>query len=80
MHDGNLTLLQDFDDYFANTIAEVVPLPRGVVDRATEIRAQFNFKTPDSIHLAAAVASKCDVFLTNDRRLSRFTGISIQII
>ena len=80
MRDGNLTLLQDFNDYFANTIVEIVPLTRDVVDRATEIRAQFNFKTPDSLHLAAAVVSNCDVFLTNDHRLNRFTGITIEIV
>lgn len=80
MRDGNLTLLQDFDYYFNNTIAEIVPLTRDVVDKATEIRAQFNFKTPDSLHLAAAVVSNCDVFLTNDHRLSRFTGIAIEVI
>ena len=80
MRDGNLTLLQDFDDYFDNTIAEIVPLTRDVVDKATEIRAQFNFKTPDSLHLAAAVVSNCDVFLTNDQRLNRFTGITIEIV
>jgi uncharacterized protein len=80
MHDRNLILLQDFDDYFNNTIAEIIPLTRDVVDRATEIRAQFNFKTPDALHLAAALVSKCDVFLTNDHRLSRFTGITIEII
>jgi len=80
MHDGNLTLLQDFDDYFANTIVEIVPLTRDVIDRATEIRAQYNFKTPDSLHLAAAVISNCGVFLTNDHRLNRFTGITIEIV
>lgn len=80
MRDGNLTLLQDFDDYFANTIAEIVQLTRDVVGKATEIRAQFNFKTPDSLHLAAAVISKCDIFLTSDQRLNRFTGITIEIV
>lgn len=80
MRDGNLTLLQDFDDYFDSTIAEIVPLTRDVVDKATEIRAQFNFKTPDSLHLAAAVVSNCDIFLTNDQRLNRFTGITIEIV
>ena len=80
MRDGNSILLQDFDDYFNNTIAEIVPLTRDVVDKATEIRAPFNFKTPDSLHLAAAVVSHCDVFLTNDQRLSRFTGITIEIV
>jgi predicted nucleic acid-binding protein len=80
MRDGNQALLQDFDDYFANTIVEIFPLTRDVVDLATEIRAQYNFKTPDSLHLAAAVISNCDVFLTNDHRLNRFTGISIETI
>jgi uncharacterized protein len=78
MRDGNRALLQDFDDYFANTIAEIFPLTRDVVDLATEIRAQYNFKTPDSLHLAAAVISNCDVFLTNDQRLDRFMGIIIE--
>ena len=80
LRDGNTTLLADFDNYFANTIAEMVPLNRAVVDLATEIRAQFNFKTPDSLHIAAAVFAKCDVFLTNDYRLSRFTGITIETV
>jgi predicted nucleic acid-binding protein len=80
LREGKLALLQDFDDYFANTIAEIVRLTRDVVDLATEIRAQYNFKTPDSIHLAAAVISNCDIFLTNDHRLNRFTGITIETI
>lgn len=80
IRDGNLTLLQDFDDYFASTITEIVPITRDVIDCATEIRAQFNLKTPDSLHLAAATISNCDVFLTNDHRLNRFAGISIQVI
>ena len=80
MRDGNQALLQDFDDYFANTIAEISPLTRDVVDLATEIRAQYNFKTPDALHLAAAVISNRDVFLTNDQRLIRFTGINIETI
>ena len=77
---GNTTLLQDFDDYFANSIAEFVPLTRDVIDRATEIRAQYNFKTPDALHLAAAVVANCAIFLTNDYRLSRFTALTIEVI
>src|SRR5262245_58037855 len=80
MRDGNQALLQDFDDYFANTIAEIFPLTRDVVDLATVIRAQYNFTTPDSLHFAAAVISNCEVFMTNDQRLNRFTGITIESI
>jgi predicted nucleic acid-binding protein len=80
LRNGDAALLQDFDDYFANSIAEIVPLTRDVIDRATEIRAQFNFKTPDSIQLAAAVVANSSVFPTNDHRLSRFTAIAIEVI
>ncbi len=80
LRDGNTALLQDFDDYFAGVVAEIVPLSRPVVDRATEIRAQFGFKTPDALHLAAAMASACDVFLTNDHRLDRFGGLPIETL
>jgi uncharacterized protein len=80
LRESNAKLLQDFDDYFLFTIAELIPLTRDVIDRATEIRANFNFKTPDSLHLAAAMISHCDVFLTNDQRLSRFTGIRTETL
>jgi predicted nucleic acid-binding protein len=80
LRQGNFTLLQEFDDYFASMIVEMISLTRDVIDRATEIRALYNFKTPDSLHLAAAVTANCDVFLTNDHRLNRFTGITIEVI
>ncbi len=66
LRNGDHALLQDFDTYFVGTIAEMVPLSMSVFDRAAEIRAHYGFKTPDAIHLAAAVESACDVFLTND--------------
>jgi predicted nucleic acid-binding protein len=78
LKDGNADLLQDFDDFFATV--EIVPLSRDVIDRATEIRAQYGFKTPDSIHLAVAVVSGCDTCLTNDHRLDRFADIAIEVV
>lgn len=78
LRDWNTALLQDYEDYFTRVIAEVVGLSRAVLDRAAEIRAQYKFKTPDAIQLAAAVLSGCDVFLTNDHRLDPFTGITVE--
>ena len=75
LRNGDTALLQDFDDYFANSMAEIIQLTRDVIDRATEIRAQFNFKTADSIQLAAALVSNSGVFLTNDHRLNHFTEL-----
>ncbi|HEY5870866.1 MAG TPA: PIN domain-containing protein [Candidatus Tectomicrobia bacterium] len=80
LREGNTALLQYYDDYFAEVVEEIVVLSRAVIDRATDIRARYGFRTPDAIHLAAAVVSGCDVFLTNDHRLDRFPDIAMDVI
>jgi predicted nucleic acid-binding protein len=80
VREGNADLLKDYDDFFAYAVAEIVALSREVMDRATEIRARYGFKTPDAVHLAAAVATRCEVFLTNDHRLDRFLDIAIEVV
>jgi uncharacterized protein len=80
LREGNTALLQDYDDYFAEVVEETVVLSRAVIDRATDIRARYGFRTPDALHLAAAVVSGCDVFLTNDYRLNRFPDIAMDVI
>lgn len=80
IRDHNDDLLKDFDEYFDETVDETVGLSRDVIDRATAIRAEYGFKAPDAIHLAAALASGCQVFLTNDHRLDRFKGLIVEIV
>ncbi len=78
IRDSDVQLLRAFDAYFAQVVDETVSISLAVIDMATDIRAHYGFKTPDSIHLAAAVLSRCDIFLTHDLRLKRFTGITVE--
>lgn len=78
LRSGDLSGLADFDLFFSNPDVRHVPLTPAVFDRAAEIRALFRFKTPDSIHLAAAIESGCDRFLTHDARLAGFNGINVE--
>ena len=71
-------LLAEFDAAFA--AAELALMGTAVFDRATQIRAIHGFKTPDAVHLAAAVEAGCTVFLTNDHRLAAFTGITVEVV
>src|SRR4051812_30650406 len=73
-------LIQDFDTCFAKQVSDMVAFTRGVFEQAAEIRARHGFKTPDALHLAAAVESACDVFLTNDAHLARFTGVAVEVV
>lgn len=45
------------------------------------LRAKYTrLKTPDALHLAAAILSGSDVFLTNDPRLKVVTEIRVETI
>ena len=77
---GDVNLLRNYDEFFNTAVSEITPLSADVIDRATAIRAPYGFKTPDAIHLAAAVVSGCDVFLTNDSQFDRFTDIKVELV
>ena len=51
-----------------------------IADRAAALRAHYNLRTPDAIHLASAVESGADLFLTNDRRRRPVKGIPILLV
>ncbi len=77
---GDIETLADFNAFFARADVTLALITTAVFDRATRIRAKYNFKLGDSLHLAAAVESGCDRFLTNDLRLSAFTDISVEVL
>lgn len=59
---------------------EFVDLNRAVFDLAAVLRAESNLKTPDALHLAAAMHAGCDEFCTNDRQLIRIATPRIKVI
>jgi predicted nucleic acid-binding protein len=80
IRDSEDALLSAFDSYFSEIVGRVIPLSRQVMEQATLLRARYGFRTPDSIHLAAAIVDDCDLFLTNDRRLARCSEITVEAL
>jgi len=76
--DGRLVL--EIDRFLASARFVCVSLPSASFDRAAEIRARFRYRTPDALHLAAAIEAECDLFVTADRRLATFTEIPIVLL
>ncbi len=44
---------------------------------AAQLRAAYRLKTPDAIHLATAIDSGCDTFITNDGNLKKVQEITV---
>ena len=77
---ADVARLGDFEVFFSTRILDWVPFTRPLFDKAADLRVRFRFKTPDALHLAAAIVSACDVFLTHDQQLARCTDIAVEVI
>jgi predicted nucleic acid-binding protein len=55
----------------------VADISRDHLRAAAQLRAATGVKTPDSLQLVAALAAKCNTFLTNDRDLPTLPGMRI---
>lgn len=60
----------------------VVDINRAIARTAAKLRAAYpSLRTPDALHLASAISSDADIFITTDRRLPRkIDKLSIQIL
>jgi uncharacterized protein len=77
---NDLQRLAQFDAFFAAADVKTYRLTTAVCQRATFVRAHYNFKTPDALQVAAAIVHGCDRFLTADARLSSCPDIPIDIL
>lgn len=80
LRDGNTQTLQAYEGFFVRPRLRIFPVTDGVIEKATDLRAQYGFKTPDALHLATAIEHAADIFLTGDAGLSRCQALRIELI
>ncbi len=51
-----------------------------IASRAADLRARYNLRTPDALHLATAINSGCHGFLTKDFGLKRVQEITVLVL
>jgi predicted nucleic acid-binding protein len=79
MRTEDVALLLEYQTFFSLRELGKIRLEPEVYDLAAELRARHGLKTPDALHLAAALWGGCDELWTNDYRLSSAAGGRIQI-
>ncbi|HUY34238.1 MAG TPA: hypothetical protein VMV69_15940 [Pirellulales bacterium] len=57
-----------------------VPLTPSMHQRAAMVRGTYHYGLADSLHLAVAVESRYDRFLTNDFRLAGFPDVLVEVL
>lgn len=51
-----------------------------IAERAAELRAKYNLRTPDALQVATAIDVGCDAFLINDNGLKKVIEINVLIL
>lgn len=78
---GNQALAADYRDILVNSDAyTLVPVTVPIAESAADLRARYNLRTPDALHVATAIASGCDAMLTNDAQLKRVQELPILLL
>ena len=69
-------------EQFINSLpnSKICPVTYNIAKFAASLRADYNIKTPDSIHISTAYITKSDYFITNDISLKRINLKSLDII
>lgn len=77
----NQSLADEYRDLLYNGINfKLLPLNASIAQRAAELRAKYNLRTPDALQIAAALENACEAFLCNDKNLKKVTEIKVLIL
>ena len=75
LRENQKIFLKVYEQFFKD--CQLIDLNRSVFEQATELRVNHNLKTPDALHLAAALGV-CDQFWTNDQQLVKLVNDKLQ--
>lgn len=78
IRDDRQDYIEQYDAFFAH--CQLAPFDRPLFECATYLRVQHRIKTPDALHLAAALQSGCEEFWTNDLRLVNAAQERIRVV
>lgn len=68
--EGRTDIAQAYEEMLVtSTGLSVMPVERAILVEAARLVPRLGLKLPDAIHVATAMASGCDVLLSNDRRI-----------
>lgn len=74
--------LNDILDFITvGGLVQLVDISKQIALLAAKIRAQYNIKAPDALHLASAIETGASVFITTDRRFPKKIGkLTIKVL
>jgi predicted nucleic acid-binding protein len=83
LRDGDSQRVGLYDAFFRSRDLSLFPVDVVVAEQATQMRARYNLKTPDAIHLATAAIHGVSLVITTDHDFARckdLPGMQIEVV
>jgi predicted nucleic acid-binding protein len=81
LRSGDATLQLKYTDLLLHSLhLETHEITAKVVQRAADLRARYNLRTPDALQVAVVIEAGCQAFLTNDIALKRITELRVLVL
>lgn len=80
LEQGEVELAARYEAVLSPPVVTLAPLERSGARTYAQLRRDRSIRSPDAIQLACAAAAGCDLFITNDDRLTRKVVPGIQFI
>lgn len=69
-----------FRSLFASREVHLIPVTTAIWEQAVRLRATLNFRTPDALHAASAIAVGSTLLLSNDPDFRRLPDVPVTIL
>ena len=79
MREKQIALLALYDTFFASRELILREVTAEIVEKATVIRAENGFKTPDALHASTAILSRADTFWTTDDNFRKCSDLAVEL-
>jgi len=77
---GDKRLAESYEEKLSSPGMHILDFDRVAARNYARIRLDRTIKAPDAMQLSMAAAARCDLFVTNDERLSKKVVDGIQFI
>ena len=78
MRSNRMDVVDAFDQLVSETHMQVVTITDEIIEKALYLQTQLlSLRAMDSMQLGAAAVHQCDVFITNDKRLTPINQLQI---
>jgi len=74
---NDTAVAQVFQGFLNTPPIQLISITPKIAQDAAQLRATYNLKTPDALHVAVAIHTGCDVFLTNDNGIKRVQELTV---